>query len=890
MATKIGDGYLEIEGRPNKSQIRKAAEESGKTGGNAFGGVFGKVASVALKGAMGVALAGLAAQAGSLGVQLLGMIPALSSIASLSALLPVGIIGMIAAVGVLKAALSGVGDAIGAAFGDDPAKFTEALKKLSPEARKFAIAVRDIAPALKEVQQGLQDAFFRAGLVPEIAKIRDATKQLAPSLQITAGIFGSIAAAMVSFTTQSATMTVIRGVIDAINDGLITFRDSFDQLAVGFRSVASVVLPLFRSMFMGISGLAGQFGDWMTKISESGQLQQWLDTAMSTLATLGGILLNVGNIIMSVVTAAQTAGGGSLEVFRQLTGLIASFLQSTEGMNAMVSLFSGIMAVAQALMPIIILLASTLATALGPVIQTIAVTLGPLLLSAIQAIAPAIAPLLNAFSAIIIALSPIIPVIGQLVALIAGVLTQVLLALAPIISTIATSFATLAGPVLGALSTMFTALLTALMPVVTTLINALMPILPIIVNVFTQLVTAVTPLIALIGQFLAQAIQALLPPIIALIPVIVSQMLPAFIQMIPAIMQIVTALFPLIPIFAQLLVALLPVVVMIFQLQATIISQLLPALAPLIVMLVKLVTTILSALMPILLPFIEILIKIATVVTTVVMTAIEWLITYTIMPLINAVTSSTSSIGDKLTWLWETVKSVWNAIVEAIKSAIARVVSTATGIANFVVNVTSYFINLVSSIRGKIDAVASFVAGLPGRILSAVGNLGSLLWNAGSNVIQGLINGISSKIGALKAKISSAAKAIRDALPFSPAKWGPLSGSGDPTIAGGKIIDMIAGGMLGNLGTLRDAAASMANAATFGSMINPDARNNGWPTDRKPATANTGPLVVFESGAIQVTLTGASTPEQAATVGRVIADKISDTLARANIDVAVRTL
>jgi TP901 family phage tail tape measure protein len=173
-----------------------------------------------------------------------------------------------------------------------------------------------------------------------------------------------------------------------------------------------------------------------------------------------------------------------------------------------------------------------------------------------------------------------------------------------------------------------------------------------------------------------------------------------------------------------------------------------------------------------------------------------------------------SAIGAMFSWLWGVIRSAFNAAVSFIQSAISKIVSAANGVAGFVNTIRGHFQNAVNAVRGKIDEVTSFVRGLPGRITGAIGNLGSLLYNAGQNVISGLINGITSRLGALRAKAGEAASAIRDSLPFSPAKEGPLSGQGDPTIAGGKIVNMVAKGMKERLPELRLAAFDLGGTVS----------------------------------------------------------------------------
>lgn len=161
----------------------------------------------------------------------------------------------------------------------------------------------------------------------------------------------------------------------------------------------------------------------------------------------------------------------------------------------------------------------------------------------------------------------------------------------------------------------------------------------------------------------------------------------------------------------------------------------------------------------------------------------------------SAISPTFTAISAALTWLWSNIVMIFNAVVAFVRAAISQIVAAAGGIAAFVNSIAGYFQAAVNAIRDKLGAAISFVRGLPGQIISAVGNLGSLLYEAGQNVISGLINGLSSRIGALRAKIHEAASAIRDALPFSPAREGPLSGSGDPTISGGKIITRLTTGL-----------------------------------------------------------------------------------------------
>lgn len=175
--------------------------------------------------------------------------------------------------------------------------------------------------------------------------------------------------------------------------------------------------------------------------------------------------------------------------------------------------------------------------------------------------------------------------------------------------------------------------------------------------------------------------------------------------------------------------------------------------------------------------------------------------------------------------LWSGIKTifsaVWDWLVAAVKNYVQYALDVFGWFARLPGMIGGFFSDMVSAIGDWIDNAVDWVAGLPGRILSALGNLGSLLWDAGSNVIQGLIDGIQSKIGSIGDTMGNIAGKIRDFLPFSPAKEGPLSGSGNPENSGTKIAGMLADGMNTGNSDVARAGRDLASAASHVDDANP---------------------------------------------------------------------
>ncbi|SDI50679.1 hypothetical protein SAMN05421505_16115, partial [Sinosporangium album] len=167
--------------------------------------------------------------------------------------------------------------------------------------------------------------------------------------------------------------------------------------------------------------------------------------------------------------------------------------------------------------------------------------------------------------------------------------------------------------------------------------------------------------------------------------------------------------------------------------------------------------------------------------------------------------------------------SVWNGIKSAVTSAINGVKSIITSVLNAIKSawstawntartlVTTAWSRIKTAVSTAISALLGLVRGIPGRITSALGSLGSLLYNAGRNVIQGLINGIKGMIGSVGSAMKNIAAKIREYLPFSPAKAGPLK-IHPPDKAGRTIAAMLAGGIDSGQHLVARAASGLASA------------------------------------------------------------------------------
>jgi hypothetical protein len=164
------------------------------------------------------------------------------------------------------------------------------------------------------------------------------------------------------------------------------------------------------------------------------------------------------------------------------------------------------------------------------------------------------------------------------------------------------------------------------------------------------------------------------------------------------------------------------------------------------------------------------------------------------------------------------------AAAHAVMAAWDALAASARGAFNAVVSAWNSAISAIVSAGGK---VISWFGQLPGRIIGALASLGTMMFNAGVHAIQRLIDGLTSKIGDLGHAVASIASKVAGFFGLSPAKEGPLSGSGAPEIRGAHFADAFAGGMTSGLPQIAASAARLAGAAALGAAASPALAGGG---------------------------------------------------------------
>jgi hypothetical protein len=341
---------------------------------------FAKFAQGALvvSGAIGTVYNGLTLVAGTLAV----MAPLMGAAFAAA---PALMLGFAAAMTIGKIAVAGVGDALKAA-GEDAAAFEKAIEKLSPEAKAFARAYRESLPALQEVGDAIQDAFFRdtAGRVAQIVQRLVSLRGQAVAV---AGSLGEVAKNIVLTATNGPNIAALGRVLGGVNDFLQAIKRSIGPVVTGFISLAEQAAAFGGIAGGKVSNALSTLSVWLNSIDVAAVFER----AAPIVEALGEFLSNVAIIARELFSLFNVDGASAAGILGELAAQLAAFLQSAEGQAALEALGLAIQAIATSSGQIFLALLQALApilVALSPGIAQLATQISAFLVPAIALLSP----------------------------------------------------------------------------------------------------------------------------------------------------------------------------------------------------------------------------------------------------------------------------------------------------------------------------------------------------------------------------------------------------------------------------------------------------------------------------------------------------------------------
>lgn len=717
------------------------------------------------------------------------------------------------AIGTLKIATSGFGDALKNM--DDPEKFAEALKKLSPSAQSAAIAIQSLKGRFDQLRNSLQERLF-AGLDREI-RATGATMMdvLQPAMESISSSANRMIKGLLRDFRSLQGQKVFKEIGTEGSRAFDNITRAVRPLVRAFLDVASVGAKVFADITGGAQGAATSFAAWIRQMKESGQLEAIMRRGIDAVKQLGTVVGNVFSIIGSIMRASGADGQTFLQQMVNITNKVDEFFKSMQGQFALgvfFDLVAAIQVVVAELKP------------LGPAVLAVmgAIT------RALQTAAPFVSPLAAAFGDLVIAITPLIELAGQVAAALLSGLTVVMTDLRPIITALVTAIQGFVTNALPGLKTGFSTAWAVAKPLLGILAELALVVLPPLGRAFGLVVTALGPFLPLIiGAWTASLAWAgalrLVAPLVALLSPSLT-LLKLAVQGVMVAFRLLT-----LTMLANPFVALAAAVVAIAALIYFHWDSIKAFLGATWTFIQNLASTVWNAIAAFF----------STVWTTVSghFTAVWNAITGFLSGVWNGIRNAAASIWNAITSVISSavsaaanvVSGAWNAVVSVTSSAWNAVSSTVSSVVNSVVSflgnawttvqnaVSTAWNAVVNTISTAINSVLGLVGRLPGQILSALASLGNLLVSVGQDLVNGLWRGIQNGWSWLIAQVQNLARTL-----FNAAK--AALGIGSPSKLfrdeiGEQLSAGLAIGVERGAGQVLDAVRKMAADATSAGRI-----------------------------------------------------------------------
>jgi hypothetical protein len=211
------------------------------------------------------------------------------------ALLPAVASTAAAGMGTLALATSGFADTIKDIR--DPEKFAAAIQGLAPSAQQAALSIQNLLPEFDKLKAATQEAFFK-GIGEEIHNLAN---QYLPTIQnMTTSIATSFNNMMKGVGAQLMT-TETQGAIQNLTTNISTFFDRITpaagKLADAFFNIASTGSDFLPGFAENIAKAASDFANFINQAQQSGQLKQWIQEGIDSVAALADVLKDVTVLI-----------------------------------------------------------------------------------------------------------------------------------------------------------------------------------------------------------------------------------------------------------------------------------------------------------------------------------------------------------------------------------------------------------------------------------------------------------------------------------------------------------------------------------------------------------------------------------------------------------------
>jgi hypothetical protein len=712
----------------------------------------------------------------------------------------------------------------------------------------------DLGPGFAAIQKQTSDNFFYYAEKP----IRNMVKTLLPSLKNGIENIGSSWGEVAGEASDALSRNLDDGVLDRMLENtrvaVLGLKPAMEPLIRAFSilgDIGSGYLPRFTAW---VTTLATQFGAFIDKAQQTGQIQVWIEGGITALKDMWSIVKSVLGIFGALNKAAEASGAKStLGTLAAGLEKISAIMNGPVFQGALSTIFTGANKGAAFLLD-----------ALGPIgdmFVAIAPGLSRFLELGGQIVGTVLTQLAAAFSnpALIGGINTFmeglllgLQIIGPLLPVITGALGVFMAEMAPAIASILPGLATTI--------TMFAGLLAIVGPILSAILVALGPMLPILIPMG----------IAMMGVYKALMLWKQISTILTLL-----KELSVFTKIATAAQWLWNLAMMANPIVLIIVAILLLVAALIWFFTQTdlgreiwggfmnwlgeIIGGFLNWWNGTVVPWFQTMWLVAQAMFA---AFASIWEGIWNGIVAVVQFIVGLIIAY-IMFWVNMIMTVVQVLGTLGKMAWDWFMGIWNAIVMVASMIFAYVAAIPGQIMQYLAALAAlaglawgWFMGMVNSALEAGGQLLAYVGAIPGHVMDFFAGIGSWLSDAGRNLIQGFIDGINGMIGAVGDAVGGVMDLVGSFFPHSPAKRGEFSGSGWTPFRGKALVQGFAEGIVAGTKSGEDAAGYATTAIS--NQLHPVI---------SPANALSAPLSRSGAGAPEMAVQPAPAVNETATTG-----------------------
>lgn len=242
-------------------------------------------------------------------------------------------------------------------------KVNQAMSQLGPTGQRFARFLFSLRGEFTILKREAENGFL-----PGLQSGIQSANRLLPIFRVgvreTAGVLGDLAAQGGRMLASGPWREDFRRIVAANTTLLRTLGRGALAGADGVRTLTVAAIPMTQQFADMAANAARAIAQFLETKRQTGELRAFFAQTVQVARTLGGILGDIGVVLLEIGKAAQPLGTDMLTSFKNLTGQARAFFTSTEGRQALADFFARIRPVLEQVGRILEIMARHTGTAL----------------------------------------------------------------------------------------------------------------------------------------------------------------------------------------------------------------------------------------------------------------------------------------------------------------------------------------------------------------------------------------------------------------------------------------------------------------------------------------------------------------------------------------------